>query len=147
MPGLDLDTKRWNYHTIFMTELHANLAAVGTRAYVGYKQGGRGAFFADVEQWLQVVKRRFDAVESPFPVSYLPQQAIQDRVDFGPLQQGFLHLLETYDPECQFLVVVTHHPGDVLSCYLIAPETGPVGLYLAQAAGHEAQQAGNVAGS
>ena len=129
MPGLDLDTKRWNYHTIFMTEVHANLARVGARAYEEYRRSGRGAFFADAEQWLLIVKRQFNAVKEPFPLSYFPAERVRQEVDFGPLQQGFANLLDTYDAEREFNLVVNHHPGDVLSCYLIAPEPGPARLH------------------
>ena len=128
MPGLDLDAKRWNYHTIFMTELHANVGAVGARAYAEYQALGRGVLFADAEQWLQVVKRSLDVVKSSFPLRYVPREQILKEVDYGVLQGGIVQLLDGYDPEEQFLLLVNHHPGDVQSCYLIAPEPGPAVL-------------------
>lgn len=129
LPGLDLDAKRWNYHTIFMTEVHDNLARVATQAYEGFQREGRGTLFADAAQWLRVVKRQFNTVQGDFPTSYLPADVVLAQVDFGVLQQGFVSLLRDYDPEHLFVLVVNHHPGDLLSCYVVAPQPGPGARY------------------
>ena len=128
-PGLGLEPKRWNYHTIFMAEIHANLARVATQAYEGFLREGRGGLFVDAAQWLRLVKYRFRDAADGFPMSYLPAEALAARVDFGSLQAGVEALLRTYDPAEGFVLVVYHHPGDTLSCYAASLVPGPEALY------------------
>ncbi len=132
VPGLDLNQKLWTYHTIFMSEMHANLTGVSIRGYEGYSTQGRGALFADADQWLRVVKRQFDAVKGDVPLSYLPAEEVLARVDFGILQVGFKEMLNSYDPDRQFVLTVQHHPGDLLSGYLVTPLPYPAELYRAR---------------
>lgn len=128
-PGLDLDPKRWNYHTIFMAEIHANVGRVAVQAYEGFLREGRGGLFVDAAQWLRVVKHQFSAASDGLPISYLPAEALAARVDFGSLQTGVEALLRTYDPAEGFVLVVYHHPGDTLSCYVASLVPGPEALY------------------
>lgn len=120
LPGLDLNQKRWTYHTIFMNEVHRHGERVHAQARDAYAHHGRGVLFVDAEQWLRLVKRSSEGILADDVFESLAADAARERLSFGPFQPGFEALLDAYDPQHQFVIVTCHHPGDMLSCYLVA---------------------------
>lgn len=122
LPGLGLSQKRWTYHSIFMGEVHRHLAPVCAQATAGYQQRGAGLLFVDAEQWLSLVRRSFEEMPADVAFEYLTVDEAQQRFDFKLLQPSFLALMSTVRAPHQFALVACHHPGDMLSCYIVSAD-------------------------
>ena len=119
VPGLDLHHERWNYHVIFMDEVHKIYKTIGGLAWRAYEEQGRGVLFIDRDQWMKIIRGRWAEEGEEFPCHYVKVGASRDGVDFEMLRGGFTELLKEYDPEKQVVMVVQHHSADLLSCYLL----------------------------
>lgn len=121
VPGLDLFPRRWNHHLILFQEIHDHIDDVRACARTGYASHGRGCVNVSVEDWRKIVKELWLKEDVAFPCSY---RYAEDLVNFGLLTEGFQSLLRGYDPDREFVLTVHHHPGDLLSAYLIQPSNG-----------------------
>lgn len=121
-PGLDLHHKHWNYHVMFMDEVHRMNRRIGARSWRGYGEHGRGALFVDRDQWMDVIRRRWAEEGDLFPCHYIKDRAPADDVNLEVLRSGFKEMIREYDPERQVVMVVQHHSADLLSCYLFRYE-------------------------
>lgn len=120
-PGLDLHHKRWNYHVLFMDEVHDEFDRIAARAREGYREHGRGTVFVDKDRWITVIRGEWDREKRTFPCDYIvPSDADIER--FAPLREGFKELVRKYDPEKQVVLTVEHHSAGMLSTYLVRGE-------------------------
>lgn len=118
-PGLDLHDTRWNYHFIFMKEVHDRFASVVHCAQDSHEHHGRGTVSISRDQWLDFLRDSMNDRELLFPCSYVQADEARSRFDFGRTSAGFRQILEEYDPERQLVLTVEHYLGKQLSCYMI----------------------------
>jgi hypothetical protein len=122
-PGLDMAQTRWTHHLIFMQEIHQNLRVIFEQAKQAYARHGLGTLHVDREQWMQVVRDSVSEItDVKLPHTYLSAQEATTKCDFGLLTSGFADLIGGYDPQTSFVLTVEHHPGGLLSCYVIDPD-------------------------
>jgi len=119
VPGLDLHHERWNYHVLFMDEVHKMYRAIGVIGWQCYKKDGRGVVFVDRDQWMKIIRGKWDEDGEAFPCHYVKGGSAHRDADFEMLRSGFTELVHEYDPEKQVVMVVQHHSADLLSCYLL----------------------------
>jgi hypothetical protein len=119
VPGLDLTPRRWNNHLILFEEIHENIMDVALKAWEGYQTMGRGSICLGVEDWREMVQRNWIEEQSGFSGTYTPLGEEVQEFDFERLQPTFRHIVESYDPTHELVIVARHHPGDLLSCYLL----------------------------
>lgn len=118
VPGLDLHHERWNYHVMFMDEVHRHHEEIRSLAHEYYESRGRGTVFVDPSQWMQIIQAQWTETGT-FPCSYVRRSEDPEGLDLGVLGAGFHQMLEEYDPAQQVVLTVLHHPGKLLSTYLI----------------------------
>ncbi len=130
-PGLDLHHRRWNYHVMFMDEVHKHFEAVAALAWGHYQKRGRGTLFVSKEQWLEVIKADWMKNGERFPCRYIAygSEPEEHEVDFGSLREGFARMLRDYDPTTHFILSVEHHSAGLLSAYLLWSDPGPSALH------------------
>ena len=118
-PGLDLHHERWNYHVLFMDEVHAEIDLIAERARAGHRNQGRGTVFVSKDQWMTIIRGEWDRDEVTFPCRFLAP--LEDSVveQFSALKDGFVQLVHEYDPAKQVVLTVEHHSAGLLSTYLI----------------------------
>lgn len=124
-PGLDLHHERWNHHVLFMDKVHAHGDRIAACAWTRTTELGRGALYVDKNDWMEIIKGDAWMESSLFPCTHVDGESGRDVVDTAPLGAGFLEMLETFDPEKEVILLVQHHPGDQLSCYLVEPGVAP----------------------
>lgn len=124
-PGLDLHHQRWNNHVLFMDEVHEAFDRIASFGWKCYLESGRGTIFVDRDNWMAVIRARWDKDEMLFPCEYLPASTSSIDAKLSPLRAGFRQLVEEYDPETQFVLTVEHHSADLLSTYLMRSDPGP----------------------
>jgi hypothetical protein len=117
-PGLDLDHGRWNNHVMFMDEVHAHASDLARKASEGFRSRGRGTLWIGSAQWMAVIEGSWEKAQNRFPCEYRPITGNMPG-EIGRLGTGFEEMLTTYDPESQVVLTVLHHPGDLLSAYLL----------------------------
>lgn len=124
-PGLDLHHERWNYHVMFMDEVHENMQRIAAQAWDFYEKQGRGAVFVDQDQWMSVIRNNWEKEGQSFPCHYVRHGDSIAGVDFGILREGFIEMVREYNPETHLVLTVQHHSSDLLSAYLLKadPET------------------------
>lgn len=121
-PGLDLHRDRWNYHVMFMDEVHRNLPTITRAATSHYSEQGRGSLYVGPRQWMEIIEGEWKA-SGRFPCDYMRPDEKRDDVDFGPLGDGHRQMMREYKPDSQLILTVLHHPGEMLSAYLIRVPT------------------------
>ena len=119
VPGLDLDQSRWTRHLIFMDEVHDKIYILGASAWEFYQAHGRGTLFVSKEKWMEVVRAAMAESQEFFPCDYIQIDGLPDGFDFAYFRGGFEAMVESYDPEEEFVLTVEHHPGGSLATYLI----------------------------
>ena len=124
-PGLDLHHQRWNYHVLFMDEVHDAFDRIAAFGWKSYLDEGRGTIFVDRDDWMAVIRAQWDKDKMLFPCKYVPAAGASGAEKFSPLRAGFEQLLEGYDPETQFVLTVEHHSAELLSTYLMRSDPGP----------------------
>ncbi len=124
-PGLDLHHRRWNYHVLFMDEVHDAFDRIASFGWQSYLAEGRGTIFVDRDHWMTVISAQWSQDEMLFPCRYISATLAFDKAKFLPLRSGFRQLVEQYDPETQFVLTVEHHSADLLSTYLMRSDPGP----------------------
>lgn len=122
-PGLDLHQDRWNHHVLFMDRVHEHSDRISACSWQRYTESGRGALFVDEDQWMTVIKGDQWTEDVLFPCAYTNEA--QSGVDATPLGAGFRQMISSYDPESETILLVQHHPGEQLSCYLIEADIAP----------------------
>ena len=118
-PGLDPHHERWNYHVLFMDEVHAELSLIAERAREGYKKKGRGTVFVDKDQWMTIIRGEWNRSDVTFPCEFVSPDEDGVHKKFSALQDGFVQLIQQYNPENQVVLTVEHHGAGLLSTYLI----------------------------
>jgi hypothetical protein len=117
-PGLDLNHGRWNNHVMFMDEVHNHALDLARRADDGFKKRGRGTIWIGSAQWMAVIEGSWENAERRFPCDYRPITGNMPG-EIERLGAGFEEMLTTYDPAMQLVLTVLHHPGELLSAYLL----------------------------
>lgn len=124
-PGLDLHHRRWNYHVLFMDEVHDAYDRIAAFGWQSYLDVGRGTIFVNRDHWMTVISAKWSPSEMLFPCTFIAAGEATADGKLGPLRAGFRELIEKYDPETQFVLTVEHHSADLLSCYLMRSDPGP----------------------
>jgi hypothetical protein len=119
VPGLDLTPRRWNNHLILFEEVHENIIDVALKAWEGYQTMGRGSICLGVEDWRHMVQQNWMEEQAGFSGTYVSLGEESEEFDFERLQPTFRQIVESYDPRTEFVIAARHHPGDLLSCYLL----------------------------
>lgn len=128
-PGLDLHHQRWNYHVLFMDEVHKNVSRIAAYGWKCHLEHGRGTIFVDREKWMTVIRDRWNHDEILFPCSYVASGTESPDSIFSKLRSGFKQLVDEYNAENQFVLTVEHHSADLLSSYLMSSDPGPRAAY------------------
>lgn len=128
-PGLDLHHQRWNYHVLFMDEVHDAFSRIASFGWQCYQEMGRGTIFVNRDNWMAVIRAQWDKEEMLFPCEYISAANTSDDEKFSPLRGGFRQLVDEYEPETQFVLTVEHHSADLLSTYLMRSDPGPKEAY------------------
>ena len=124
-PGLDLHHRRWNYHVLFMDEVHDAFDRIAVFGWRNFVDRGRGTIFVDRDNWMKVIRAAWSVEDMPFPCEYVGAEEASQEDKFFPLRMGFKELIDKYDPEKQFVLTVEHHSADLLSTYLMRSDPGP----------------------
>lgn len=128
-PGLDLHHERWNYHVLFMDEVHAYCERIAALGWDSYQRVGRGTIFVDRKLWMTIIKARWDRDKLLFPCEYVADGLNLPDSKFSALRSGFLQMVEDYDPNKQFVMCVEHHSANLFSSYLLRTSPGPPEAY------------------
>ena len=123
VPGLDLHQERWNHHVLFMDRVHDHADRIAACSWKHYSEAGRGSLHVDHEQWMTVIKGDQWTEHQLFPCGYVTED--KTSLDIDPLGAGFREMISDYDPNSEMILLVEHHPGDQLSCYLVEPDIPP----------------------
>ena len=124
-PGLDLHHERWNHHVLFMDKVHQHADRIAACAWSHHTEYGRGAMYVDADEWMKIIKGDGWTKDVLFPCRRITGDPETDAVDTTALGAGFRHMLADHDPEHEVVLLVQHHPGDQLSCYLVEPDLAP----------------------
>lgn len=124
-PGLDLHHQRWNYHVLFMDEVHDAFDRIAAYGWQSYLEEGRGTIFVDRDDWMAVIRAQWNKDDMLFPCTYIPAEGLSGDEKFIPLGAGFTQLIKEYEPRTQFVMTVEHHSADLLSTYLMRSDPGP----------------------
>ncbi len=130
-PGLDLHHERWNYHVLFMDEVYAVVDRIAALAWRSYQGHGRGTLFVDRDNWMTIIRARWNREEILFPCEYVTKGLYVSDSKFHALRDGFAQMVREYDPESQFVMCVEHHSANLLSSYLLRSSTTPPTAYRA----------------
>lgn len=124
-PGLDLHHQRWNYHVMFMDEVHKAFLRIAALGWQCFLKEGRGTIFVDRKSWMTVIRAQWKTTEMLFPSRYVPAAEISSEDRLVPLRAGFRQLVEEYEPETHIILTVEHHSANLMSSYLMRSEPGP----------------------
>lgn len=128
-PGLDLHHERWNYHVMFMDEVHQAYDRLAALAWESYKRHGPGCIYVDRDRWMTVIRARWDRDEMLFPCQYVTNEVHLPDSRFGALREGFRQMVKEYDARKQFVLCVEHHSANLLSAYLLRSLPTPPDAY------------------
>jgi hypothetical protein len=118
-PGLNLHHERWNHHVLFMDEVHRHARELARFARSRYESGGRGSVFIDPDQWMEIIEGGWEKRSTTLPCSYIAASQTWPGTYRGRLGRGHEQMMAEYDPNDQFVLTVLHHPGELLSAYLL----------------------------
>lgn len=121
-PGLNLHHERWNYHVMFMDEVHRHARDLAAFARASYERLGRGSIYIGQEQWMAIIEGGWQELTKSFPCEYLTSDQPWPDSPQKRLGDGHRQMIETYDPATQLVLTVLHHPGELLSAYLLRVE-------------------------
>lgn len=126
-PGLNLHKNRMNMHRLFMSMVHECIEKLSEAAFERYQRDGRGVVYVSARQWMLIVKEGHWPVDDKdcLEVDYIRQSEHREGVQEQRLRGGYAELVEEYEPEKEFVLLVNHHPGELLSAYLLNVVPGP----------------------